>query len=381
MRKHTSLYLDALRILAALAVFFSHITRESLSAGNPVIRFLGQFGQEGVAIFFVISGMVIAYVARERDHDFRSYLVARLGRLWSVIFPALILTVVLDTVGRLITPEMYPSPPLNLWQWNFSSAWNFIGPLFFLNQVTFATADPGTNGPFWSLCYEFWYYILFGIAYYLRGIPRLLLLVLTAAIAGEKILGLFPIWAFGLVVYVYLKNSSRNLSVAIWGLSCVALLALMLLKYKISVLFAHNFPAINADSGYIALWISHFAVGIACAVNIAFYDLCGGSRLLEGSAVERCIRFLAARSFSLYLYQAPCLFFYGALTYGMHSSVLRILLVILLSLATIFLLAELTEKKKGRFATIVDDMIPISVFPLTAMKRIEIAEEEDLPLK
>lgn len=104
MKKHTSLYLDALRIFAALAVFLSHLKRDSLSAGNPAIAFMAQFGQEGVALFFVISGVVIAYVAKHRERDLRSYLIARLGRLWSVMLPALILTIVLDTLGGAIAP-------------------------------------------------------------------------------------------------------------------------------------------------------------------------------------------------------------------------------------------------------------------------------------
>ena len=138
-----------------LLFFFIHIARESLSANNPVILFLGQFGQEGVSTFFVISGIVIAFVAHEKEGNFRTHVVARLGRLWSVMVPALILTVVLDIAGRAITPEMYAVSGIQSWRWNLVSLWNFFGSLFFLNQVSFASADPGTNGPFWFLCFEF----------------------------------------------------------------------------------------------------------------------------------------------------------------------------------------------------------------------------------
>lgn len=365
MRKHTSLYLDVLRIFAAVAVFFSHITRDSLSGGNSVVRFLGQFGQEGVAIFFVISGVVIAFVASEKERDFRSYVVARLGRLWSVIVPALILTVVLDTAGRVIAPEMYARPEIHAWGWNLESVWNFLGPLFFLNQVAFATADPGTNGPFWSLCYEFWYYIIFGIAYYVRGIPRILLAIGAAAIAGPKILGLFPIWAFGLIIYLYLgRTSSARLRAGIWGASCVGLFSLMVLKYKIGTMLVHTVPSVGVGGEDIARWISHFAVGIACAVNIAVYERSGGAALFRRPGVERWIRFLAARSFSLYLYQAPCLFFFGAITYGMHSATLRLIAVVVMTLAAVLMLAELTERRKSRFVAIADRLVPATAYVL-----------------
>jgi peptidoglycan/LPS O-acetylase OafA/YrhL len=359
MRKHTSLYLDALRICAAVAVFFSHVKRDGLSANNSVMLFLGQFGQEGVAIFFVISGIVIAFVAREKEQDFRSYVVARLGRLWSVIVPALILTVILDVAGRAIAPAMYAEPEIQAWSWDFASLWNFLGPLLFLNKVSFASAVPGTNGPFWSLCFEFWYYILFGVAYYLRGLPRILLLGAVAAIAGPTILALFPIWAFGLLVYVYLKHFSRSTPGAgAWALSCSLLVALLLLKYKIASFAIMLFPETAMDVTDLAGWISHFAVGIACAINIIAYDACGGVALLRTKVVEDAVRFLAARSFSLYLYQAPCIFFFGALTYGMSSSVARIVIVIVLSLATILFLSELTEKRKKWFVSLADGLIP-----------------------
>lgn len=359
MRKHTSLYLDALRILAAVAVFFSHVKRDGLSANNSVMLLLGQFGQEGVAIFFVISGIVIAFVAREKEQNFRSYVVARLGRLWSVIVPALVLTVVLDVAGRAIAPGMYAEPEIQAWRWDLPSLWNFLGPLLFLNKVSFASAVPGTNGPFWSLCYEFWYYMLFGVAYYLRGLPRVLLLLAVAIIAGPAILALFPIWAFGLLVYVYLKHfSASKPGAGAWALSCLLLFALMTLKYKIASLAITLFPDAGMTATELAGWISHFAVGVACAVNIVAYDTCGGVALLRTKGVEEAIRFIAARSFSLYLYQAPCIFFFGALTYGMSSPVARIVIVIVLSLATILFLSELTERRKKWFVSLADGLIP-----------------------
>jgi peptidoglycan/LPS O-acetylase OafA/YrhL len=359
MRKHTSLYLDALRIFAAVAVFFSHITRESLSANNPVILILGQFGQEGVSMFFVISGIVIAFVAHEKEGNFRTYVVARLGRLWSVMVPALILTVVLDTAGRAIAPEMYAVSGIQSWNWNLVSLWNFFGSLFFLNQVSFASADPGTNGPFWSLCFEFWYYIIFGIAFYLRGAPRLLLIIIAATIAGFRILELFPIWLFGLITYFYLKRlPSSRINVNLWALSSVFLFALMILKYKLAAFIVGALPVIRVSNADIAGWISHFAIGIACAINIAAYDRCGGLAIFRKKVVERTVRFIAARSFSLYLYQAPCVFFFGAVTYELNFPMLRLFIVVVMSLATITLLAEITEMRKKWFISVVNRMIP-----------------------
>ena len=63
MRPATSVYLDALRFLAAALVFVVHANYSQVTGGMPVLwRFAG-LGNDAVMVFFVLSGFVIAYVA------------------------------------------------------------------------------------------------------------------------------------------------------------------------------------------------------------------------------------------------------------------------------------------------------------------------------
>jgi peptidoglycan/LPS O-acetylase OafA/YrhL len=57
-----------------------------------------------VDVFFVLSGFVIAFVTTERESDGRSFAIARLARVYSVALPALVVTFVLDAIGRSIKP-------------------------------------------------------------------------------------------------------------------------------------------------------------------------------------------------------------------------------------------------------------------------------------
>lgn len=382
MNKNVSLYLDALRIFAALAVFFSHLKRDSLSAGNPIIVFVSQFGQEGVALFFVISGVVIAYVAKYREHDLRSYLIARLGRLWSVMLPALILTIVLDTLGRSISPAMY-AEPIPAWGWNLTSIWNALGSALFLNEVSFVSAEPGTNGPFWSLCYEYWYYMMFGAAYYLRGKWRIALLVVTTLIAGLKIIALFPIWLCGVAIYSYLdKRSQPRFGLVPWLASLTCLVLIMLFKYKIASLIVDGLTGVNVNVIQVSTFISHFVVGILGAANIVIFDRTRVGFAGRDSKLERCIRYLAARSFSLYLYQAPLLFFFGALTYNMTMPLVRLALVICASLIAIIALAEITEMRKRVFSSFANVLVPKFSFDVTTDSEIGLPNySQKKPLK
>lgn len=357
MNKQTSLYLDLLRIAAALVVFLSHLQRSSLSRDNTLVLIFARYGQEGVAMFFVISGVVIAYVARNRKSNLRDFFVARIGRLWSVMLPALVLTIVLDVVGRIISPEMYSDPKFHPWGFDWASMWNFISPALFLNKSSFGEVIPGTNGPFWSLCYEFWYYAIFAFAYYLRGMKRGIALIIACLIAGINVLLLFPIWCMGLLTYMYLNRySSKFIASFIWVVTIGAMLLTMFFKHKIAILLVAIFP----DQGWtitdVSVFISRFVIGAFVAINIVAFDRMGSVNFIK--RFEFPIRYVASRSFSLYLYQAPLLIFFGALTVAMESAMLRLTIIVIATLVSVIVLSDFTEKRKDLFTQLADYLLP-----------------------
>ncbi len=63
-------------------------------------------------------------------------------------------------------------------------------------------ASPGNNTPFWSLAYEVWYYIFLGLRLFVTSLRRrVLLLLLAAFVAGQKILVTLPVWKLGVFSY------------------------------------------------------------------------------------------------------------------------------------------------------------------------------------
>src|SRR5438105_12066649 len=107
MQPATSILLDLMRFTAACIVFLSHLTSRELNSVFPWVR----WGHEAVVVFFVMSGFVISYVASNREGTLIGYATARLGRLYSVVLPALLLTPMLDYIGRAISPELYVNTP------------------------------------------------------------------------------------------------------------------------------------------------------------------------------------------------------------------------------------------------------------------------------
>src|SRR5712691_9391353 len=349
MRRETSLYLDLARILAALAVFIHNAKKESITSG--FLSSLGQFGDEAVIIFFVISGIVIAYVAQQRENSAISYAVARLSRLWSVIIPAVILTVILDCIGPYIDPAVYDVFRLPLWRADIASLWQAVAPIVFLNQLWLWPVGPGSNGPFWSIGYEAWYYIGFGLVLFLRGWVRVFGVIAAAALVGPSILILAPFWILGVVIFGLLgRGRSSMLAWAIWVTTLLMIAAFYLMKYKIMNLFCYVVFGTADHSQQFEYFFPCISVAILFDVNVVCFDRIGPDFRSIADRLKSGIRFLAARTFSLYLYQAPLLFFFGACAARITFAPARIAAVYLGTIASVFLLAEVSERRKRTVA-------------------------------
>jgi peptidoglycan/LPS O-acetylase OafA/YrhL len=205
MNKWFSAYLDTTRLLAALVVFFGHITFVNPDSIFTKIE-LGSYGNDAVMIFFVLSGFVIGHVSKTKETDIYIYIYSRISRLLSIIWPALILTVLFDQAGRYFNHEIYDN------SWWYKGDWpaiRFLANSLLINQIWFFEIRPFSNGPFWSLGYEVWFYFLFiplGFSIKYKKITLIALLFF----AGPRIIILYPTWLLG--YYLYLTVSKKRFS-------------------------------------------------------------------------------------------------------------------------------------------------------------------------
>jgi len=209
-----SVKLDLVRGVAAIAVMIGHVRGlffqdyASLTAPGVGTKFfyaVTGLGHEAVIVFFVLSGFfigasVVKSVTANR-WSWRSYLTHRFVRLWIVLLPALALGAAFDWAGMNSSQSSatYYSPVRYLSSVSFASRFtprNFAGNLFFLQGIF---VDPfGSNGPLWSLSYEFWYYMMF---------PALVLLLVPnisiAVRAGLFIAAAVMFWLVGPAISIY----------------------------------------------------------------------------------------------------------------------------------------------------------------------------------
>ena len=340
MRRATSLYLDIVRFVAALTVFFGHASYGKWTGG--LFWQFSQFGSRSVDVFFVLSGFVIAYVVDAKEFDARTYAASRMARIYSVALPALLLTFCLNWAGQSIDAAPYISMT--------DHVSNQVVALFanagFVNEIWNWHLVFGSNEPYWSMGFEVWYYVIFGIFVFAPGRWRVPGVIAALAMAGPKIVILFPLWLAG--VGCYAVTRARRLGPVA---GCVMFAGSVVLLFCYFTWFPQHeirqFDPISFEPARLASYLNNYVTGCLFVLNIIGFDAM--SVLFEPLLVRlsRPIRWVAGASFSLYLFHQPVLEFLVALSPQAPSSVLTRVLVIVGTPCVVFVLAEFTERRKS----------------------------------
>lgn len=184
----------------------------------------------------------------------------------------------------------------------------------FVNQVWGLNVWPGSNGPFWSLSYEAWYYLAFAVWHFCRGWRRLLLCGLVLLAAGPKIVVALPIWGAGVLVYRAVgRTPVRSLGLLLWGGSLMLAVVCHLFGWLAGLQQA--FPSALAWSrqGWaVGFWPYSYLIGALVALHILGFAWLARAWMPPAS-LDRVIKALAGTSFGLYLMHYPLQYFVRAL--------------------------------------------------------------------
>jgi peptidoglycan/LPS O-acetylase OafA/YrhL len=295
--------------LAALLVAYSHV-RQALLVDYPQIPhphlaakglyWLASYGHAGVIVFFVLSGFLVGGKAldlaasKHLDQDWPKFLADRFARIFIVLLPALLLSLLIFWALILLVPSApFVSQPM--WGWDMQAPLNADrSPLLWMSAATllneFLTPTLRINAPLWSLAYEWFYYmmILAAIFVYRRVWSKAACIVIFYAIAllaislirSTAIAESGLIWLFGLASRVIFN---QGLLRGKW--LCVPALVTVFV-----ILMATRF-----------CHVPDYALGVGIAFLIAIADWShwhGGAKLGEA---------LASFSYSLYVVHFPVL--------------------------------------------------------------------------
>jgi peptidoglycan/LPS O-acetylase OafA/YrhL len=135
--------LTGLRLIAALAVYFSHV---AAPAGAPTwLLTLQQSGYVGVTFFFILSGFVLAlnYFDRLRTREqIWRYAVARFARIYPLYLAVLAWPTVHLWVAGELSKREFLQHALGLQAWNpdLQVAFGFVGPAWSISVELFLYA-------------------------------------------------------------------------------------------------------------------------------------------------------------------------------------------------------------------------------------------------
>lgn len=301
LSRSVSVYLDLLRVAAAFAVLLNHMTLDGISmAWLP----LSGFSHEAVIVFFVLSGYIIHATTVGRGRTAGDFFVARASRIYSVAIPAIVLSVVLGWVA-MAHPAIDAPALIN---WVPTDGWDIVSSMVFLNQSWANDAAVALNAPYWSLCYEVWYYILFGIVVFARGALRWTLAAAAAAIAGPAVLVLFPVWLLGVALSKYGGRVAMPAPVA--GMVLLGSVA------AIALIDSNGFNVTVRDmmKGLVpGFWrldhsqqcVTDYMIALLIGANILAFGSIGPRVRCAVLRLERPVRYMAGFTFSLYLFHRP----------------------------------------------------------------------------
>jgi len=344
MNRGFSIYLDLVRVLAALAVIVYHsnfrlLTTEKLPFSNH--------GHAAVIIFFVLSGYVIAYITSERENTPLSYWSSRLSRFYSLALPVVLLTPLFDMAGEAMAPQFYTGGTTT-----YGLAWlRILTSLTFLNEVWLVSIMSFSNVPYWSLCYEFWYYVLFAIVTFTSGRTRVLLAGAVMLLLGPKILLLAPVWVAGVVLFRWQWLST--LKPLPGALLFAASWPAYWLFHQYGMTEAGSQwllrlvgPDLHHQMAFSKFFITDYLLALIVLANFA------GMRALADVAarplrlIEPVIRPLAAYTFSAYILHQPLMQFYAAMIDGDPGRPWFYAGTMLATFATIGVLGSVTEQQR-----------------------------------
>lgn len=341
LTRPVSVYLDIVRFLAALAVLIGHAADDGLYQGR---YFLYGLGHEAVMVFFVLSGLVIATTTLRQGRTLRGFVVARLARIYPVVVPAILLSFGLYGLAGwlgLSAPDWASDP-------NYS--WTtLVGSLLFLNESWASGMILPWNFPYWSICYEVFYYILFACLVFGRGVWRWLFFALAALVAGPRILALAPVWALG--VWIALDPRLRLRSPALG-------LALVLATWPVILwIGAAQWDDALKDWLHATVpgwwWLvssekvlTDHLIGLLVMANFIGFHACAPWFAGVLQAVEKPVRFMAGSTFSVYLFHRPMTHFLVAAGVDARGNWVAFTGILLGIVAVCFALAEVTEKQR-----------------------------------
>ncbi|WP_164662033.1 acyltransferase [Tropicibacter sp. Alg240-R139] len=298
--------LDLMRALAAQMVLLGHIF--GILGSSAALR---DIAAVPVVVFFVLSGYLITHSAenlRHRGAGFRAFFISRFSRIFPPYLLCLCLIALVDvTIVRTGVFGAYEfAPQVTLKE--------FLGNIFMLQvrpvvgsvgrALLWEVNQFGSARPFWTISFEWWLYMSFGIVFFFRhqlGRPWILLaLGICGAVPALNILsenefssGLTWVWLAGAGLY-YLNRR--------WNPGWMSARTLLIMAGMFAMYVLVDYAANIKKFSMVDVYDLSFMVLLVLPVALMIiYSQWFPGRARRWVVAPRVVSFLASYSYSLYL--------------------------------------------------------------------------------
>lgn len=341
-----SVYLDLLRVFAALLVMVSHYP---LTLAAEKFLTSTNFAYDAVVVFFVLSGYVISYAATTLERSLKQFAINRIARIMPVAIAAVLLSAAFYWAVGSERVDLYGDPALRAY-WPEMSVY----ALTFSNQAWTNNVVPFGNGPYWSLAFEVWCYAFYALIIFCRGGLRVIAILLLAALLGPKQIIILPMWLAGSMAYHISSRFEPN-RVAAWILALLPVFVYGLIQIPMPRDWSYAYVGSHLEAliGFGLDGAANFGWGYILAILFSLHlfgvaALAQTMTLSEGNFAVRSIRFLAGYTFTLYLLHMPLIKFFMSLMGAKRSDYILSyeLICYALTLICVYVIGNLVEHKK-----------------------------------
>ncbi len=300
-------FVDALRGIASLWVVLFHASLEgklgllSSLLPNWLVAIVFNWGSLGVAIFFVLSGFVIAHSLREAKIDFayfRYFSLRRFARLTPPYYFSIIITLGFailssNVKGVAFAPGEMPLSPQRLFAHLF-----YLQDIFRLGNI---------NDIYWTLCLEIQFYLVFclllGLADWLNHAWNLRYSRAVVFVPAAILAALYPMGVFE-------ENVRAYIFLPLWYGFLLGVFAHWAWYKRLNYKYFYFYAALLLTIGL----LKSQGFVIACVITAILLLEVGRANRMQVWLKWRWLQFLGRISYSLYLTHVPILgavFFIG----------------------------------------------------------------------
>lgn len=335
-------FVDALRGIAALWVVLYHAVQEKrlalLTSVLPhwFVDVVFNWGSLGVAIFFVLSGFVIAHSLRAAKIDlayFERFSLRRIARLTPPYYVSIIIVLAFALLSSYIKGEAFAPGKEPLSFPRLLAHLFYLQDFFHLKHI---------NDVYWTLCIEIQFYLVFcallGLAQWLNYSWNLPFSRAVVFVPAAFLAAVFPMGVFE-------DNGSTFLFLPLWYGFLLGVFAYWSWHDKLKPMYFYFYSALLLTAGVVNS--TKFAIG--CSLCAILLLEAGRANCLHVWLKWRSLQFLGHISYSLYLTHTPI---YGAvfflsiklLHHNALSEAFCLLLGILVSVGFAAMMWQLVEK-------------------------------------